>query len=141
MSLEQHPYCPYCGQQSLLRMASDIYGSRYRGAGNLYVCPSYPACDSYVGCNRDTNKPLGRMANRELRLAKRSAHRAFDALWMTKIKREGVSRKHARTAGYVWLAGQLGIELSACHIGMMDVESCKQVVSVCAPYHRGGAVK
>lgn len=32
--------------------------------------------------------------------------------------------------------GQIGITREQCHVGMFDVEQCKQVVEICAPYTR-----
>jgi ABC-type transport system involved in Fe-S cluster assembly fused permease/ATPase subunit len=65
-------------------------------------------------------KPLGRLANKELRQAKVNAHNYFDLLW----KNGEMNRKDA----YKWLAEQLKISFDKCHIGMFDVDMCKKVV-------------
>ena len=68
----------------------------------------------------DGTKPLGRLANAELRQWKQRAHAAFDPVW----KARHMSRRDA----YAWLAGQMGIKPQDCHIGMFDVNQCRAVV-------------
>lgn len=114
------PDCPYCGKPAALKNSRVIYKRDY---GMVWICPDYPACDAYVGCHKGTNKPLGRLANAELREAKKEAHAAFDPLWQ-----DGAMK---RTAAYIWLAEQLGIERQACHVGMFDVAECRRVVEIC----------
>jgi hypothetical protein len=89
-------------------------------------------CSAWVGCHRGTTKPLGRLANAELREAKTEAHNAFDPLW----KFEQFHRqKMKRTEAYQWLANQLEISVDDCHIGMFDVETCGKVVEICKRYN------
>ena len=121
--------CPYCNSEAKLVDSSIIYhGKSY---GWAYVCANFPTCDSYVGCHRGTDKPLGRMANKELRAAKSLAHKVFDALWPKKFYRGGLTRRQIRNHGYKWLSEELGIPYSQCHIGMMDTDLCKKVVEKC----------
>jgi len=128
--------CPYCDNKATLHINSGVvYGGR--NFGPIYLCDSYPMCDSYVGCHPDTVKPLGRLANKELRKWKNTAHKYFDPLWKTgKINEiypvyvQGGIRKKA----YVWLSKQLGIKLDVTHIGMFDVDTCKEVVEICKYY-------
>jgi hypothetical protein len=116
-------YCPYCGKQAYLVGGSVIYPHRNDLAEKqFYQCKP---CDAYVGCHDGTVKPLGRLANTELRRAKMQAHSAFDPKW-----RNGEMK---RASAYKWLAEQLKIDAKDCHIGMMDVDMCKRVVNVCQP--------
>lgn len=127
--------CSYCGMPTvLLESSAEIYGRDY---GPVYRCPI--GC-GWVGTHKNSSKfkALGRIANRELRQAKQAAHAAFDPLWRAKIHRERCKPGKARAAGYRWLAEQLGIDPSVCHIGMMNVEGCRRVVEVCRPYYRKG---
>lgn len=87
-------------------------------------------CRAWVGTHERSGKPLGRLANATLRAAKQRAHAAFDPLWKGKMRRDGVSQKIARGAGYKWLAEQLGIAREDCHIGEFTVEQCEQVVKL-----------
>lgn len=88
-------------------------------------------CWGYVGCHRDTLKPLGTPADKETRQAREAAHAAFDPLWMKRQRPSGLSRNVARSRGYKWLAEQLGIERKKCHIGDMNAEMAIRVVTIC----------
>lgn len=130
--------CPYCGSNAPLESTKKIYQGR--DFGLAYICSQYPTCDAYVGCHKESGKPLGRLANKELREWKIKAHAAFDELWKRKLakrrKERGEDYKviYARGSGYKWLRGQLGIEAKDCHIGMFDVDMCKRVIDVCTSY-------
>lgn len=128
------PDCPYCGITAVLVSDVEIYG--YPGyGGQIYLC-TYCA-DVYVGVHKGTKKPLGTMANKELRDWRIQAHAAFDPLWKKKLalrrKQRGPDYKkvYARGSGYKWLREQMGLPKSDCHIAMFTVEQCKQVVEIC----------
>ncbi len=111
--------CPYCGAKARLADSSEIYGKSY---GPAYLCSNYPRCDAYVGCHPGTTKPLGRLANKELRQWKKGAHRYFDRLW------KGPNATFTRADAYAALAAKLGVTAERCHIGMFDVAQCKAAV-------------
>lgn len=116
------PVCPYCDQTSEIVGGLEIYPHRSDLAQKwFWRCFQ---CSAYVGCHPGTKKPLGRLANAELRRLKSCAHAAFDPLW----KNGPMKRSHA----YQWLAKRLEIPTEECHIGMFDEETCKRVVEVCA---------
>jgi hypothetical protein len=116
-----NPICPYCGKESKLVTGETLYPHRK----DLYSLQFYlcSQCDAYVGCHPGSNRPLGRLANKELREAKSAAHRVFDLIWKT--------GKMTRFNAYGWLANQLGIKRSNCHIGEFDVDKCKAVIEAC----------
>ena len=114
------PICPYCNSFSNLVSGKEIYPHRKDLFSlSFYSCSG---CDAYVGTHKGTKKPLGRLANAELRKSKSEAHMAFDPLW----KKGGMKRKEA----YKWLAKSLGVDGKDCHIGMFDIDTCKEVVSL-----------
>ena len=113
------PICPYCGKQSVCIDSAEVYGRSY---GWMWICRP---CDAYVGCHKPGKQPLGRLANKELREAKKEAHAAFDPLFRYNGKRK---------EGYRWLAQQLGMTKAECHIGMFDVAECRAVVEACRSY-------
>ena len=119
--------CPYCKIRAKLVDSKVVYGRSY---GPIWLCRP---CDAWVGCHKDSNEhvPLGRLANKELRLWKVRAHSAFDPLWARKIKRDSCSKSKARKSAYIWLAEKLQIPVKECHIGMFDVEICREVVAIC----------
>lgn len=121
-------HCRYCQQPARLVL---IGGEGYpygRDYGPMWVCPP---CKAWVGCHPGTEKPLGGLANAELRALKIKAHAAFDPLWQGKMRRDGCSKGKARRAGYAWLAAQLGIDVKKCHIGYMNMDECQRVVQIC----------
>lgn len=124
--------CPYCGEIANLESSKKVYHGK--DFGLMYICSSYPACDAYVGVHKGSCKPLGRLANYELRRWKNKAHAAFDPLWRVSLDeklRDGHSRSYIRNKAYKWLAKQLDIETKDCHIGMFDIYMCKRVVEIC----------
>ena len=129
--------CPYCGKPAtLIQDSSPIY--RGTNFGPVFIC--WP-CEAWVGVHKGTHKPLGRLANAELRRAKMAAHAAFDPLWMARMRRDNLRKGHARGKGYKWLAGQMGIERKDCHIGLFTVEQCNKVVEICSPFLRAAGEK
>ena len=86
-------------------------------------------CAAHVGCHpvgpgQDGTRPLGRLADAELRKCKQAAHAAFDPIWQT--------RNMSRAKAYRWLANRLDIPAHQCHIGMFDATQCRQVVAAVA---------
>jgi hypothetical protein len=119
--------CPYCGEKPELVDSIVVYGKSY---GNMYLCKP---CDAYVGTHWGTHKPLGRLANDELRAWKKVAHASFDPLWQRKMKK-GYSKAVARGKAYKWLSRSMGIHPDYTHIGMFDIDQCMKVVALCEPY-------
>lgn len=128
------PTCPYCGQVSKLVDSAVVYhGKSY---GLIYLCKP---CDAYVGVHKGTSKPLGRLANKELREWKKRAHSVFDPIWQNvvteAIEKHGYAPKgvkyQARSKAYAALARELKIDPDQCHIGMFDIDKCKATVRIC----------
>ena len=129
--------CPYCLEPTHYVDSSEVYSKSY---GMIYLCPP---CKAWVGTHSN-GLALGRLANAELREAKKEAHHYFDQLWksgyINKLSKkfiEGGIRKKA----YLWLSYQLGVQKLHCHIGYFDVDMCKRVVEIvkkhypeCIPY-------
>lgn len=94
-------------------------------------------CMAYVGVHKGTDRALGRLANTELREAKKEAHFYFDQIAKTnlinKIWKKHIPNTSNRNKAYLWLSIQLGIPHEVCHIGMFGVEDCKRVVDLCKP--------
>lgn len=116
------PACLHCDSEGELVAGSILEPTRTNVADKwFYVCP---ACkDSRVGCHGTSQTPMGMMANRETRLARRDTHTAFDAAW----SRLGLTR----FAAYRILASQMGLAAEHCHIANFTVDQCQQVVQIC----------
>lgn len=105
--------CPECGSEAKLVESTVVYKKDY---GWLWVCENYPRCNTYCGCHNGTKKPLGMMAGPELRIVRMKVHKRLDRLWKT--------GQMSRQEAYRWLADEMAIEISKCHVGMFDYEQC-----------------
>ena len=125
------PVCSDCGALGLLVGGERIYPHRPDlHAKQFYLC----ACGAYVGCHPGTAIPLGRPAGPETRAARSAAHAAFDPLWKAKADKFGTSKGRARADGYKWLAKQLGIPATDCHVGWMDAETARRTAEICGRF-------
>ena len=113
--------CDYCAQNAERVSGAVLYPHRPDLAHKTFW--RCEPCGAHVGCHPGGDKPLGRLADAELRRWKGRAHGAFDPLW----KSGHMRRKDA----YKWLARQLGIKPKDCHIGTMDIPTCQRVVEIC----------
>lgn len=114
--------CPYCGKRARHVSGLAVYPHRPDlNHKRFYLCRP---CDAHVGCHGTGSKPLGTMANAELREFRQAAHRAFDPLWKGK---GSMSRNEA----YAWLAGKLGLPREKTHIGMFDKQQCCDTMAAC----------
>lgn len=114
--------CPYCGAWTVCLDSTAVYAKSY---GRIYWCQP---CNSWVGCHKAKRRgceALGRLANAELRTWKKAAHRHFDALWKMS------NRKNARQNAYQWLSQKMEIPPEVTHIGMFNVDQCKEVLRHC----------
>lgn len=106
--------CNYCSNQAEWVENKEIYGRNYGKSIMVWLCRK---CNAYVGCHNNTRKPLGTMANKELREWRIKVHALFDPLWKTgKMRRE---------KAYGILRSYFGYEV---HIGESDIEMCKKIV-------------
>lgn len=111
--------CPYCKSPVVLRSADGIYKENSKGA-MLYVCAKYPQCDSYVHAHTGSMKPMGSLANQELRTLRQKAHQSFDRLYLSGLM--------TREEAYLWLANEISAPLSEAHIGHLGEYYCRQVI-------------
>lgn len=115
--------CPHCGGPVLLVENNVIYGRHFGEWPFAYDCR---ACDAYVGLHPFTAIPLGTLATKAMRDARKQAKAVFNPLW------EGINARMTRSAAYAWLAEALGIaDVEQCHIGWFDVAQCHRVIEVC----------
>lgn len=113
--------CQYCLEDADLVTGDVIYPHLpYLHHKKFYRCVP---CKAHVGCHPNSDRPLGRLANAELRRWKQAAHSVFDPLW----KSGGMKRSEA----YKWLADMLCIHKKQCHIGSFDIDMCKRVIEHC----------
>lgn len=106
--------CPYCHEKADLVDSEKIYGRSY---GLVYLCESF---DAYVGVHKGTKRPLGILANKETREARKKAHAKFDPIWLSGL----ASRKTA----YKELARRLNVK--EVYIGESDAETCEKISKI-----------
>ena len=117
-------YCPYCGRQAVLRPATYVYGERNLDPENyLYVCGGYPACDSYIGVHKKSLRPMGTLADGNLRHKRIEAHRALN-----EVINAGVMTKHGL---YIWLQNRLCLSETEMHIGKFSYFRCEETIREC----------
>lgn len=126
--------CPYCHTKAKIVTGLVVYPHRPDlSAKRFYSCSP---CGAWVGCHDGTFQPLGRLADAELREAKKAAHAAFDPIWKARFAAKSAidpsyKKGMARGGRYRELAKVMGIDKRDCHIGMFDVEQCQRVVEIC----------
>ena len=104
--------CPYCNKKAEY-IDSKHYYSNSKSYGMMYLCRP---CDAYVGTHKNSGKPLGTMANKELRELRKKCHAMFDPIW-----KSGMTRKEA----YKLLEENTGVK----HIAWTTVNECKSILA------------
>lgn len=112
--------CYHCSGKVILTSNSFIYGKEYGPWPYCYACT---VCDAYVGVHMNTHIPLGTLANREIREARKINKQKFIDMY----KKKRMNKNQA----YTWLAKQLQIPKSKCHWGWFGVEMCNKAGQIC----------
>ena len=112
------PDCPYCSRPAVLTRRR-IPGEAHQEF--FWVC--HP-CDARIKAHFKSKMPMGKMANKALRLRRISAHRAFDVKWLFNGNRSKAYRE---------LSEHLELSSADCHIANFDTDMCKRVIA----YARG----
>ena len=111
--------CRHCESQVDLVSNAEIYGTEYGQWPWAYLCRG---CGAHVGIHPFTNIPLGYLANKLEREARKRAKAQFNKIWRGDIE--------FRNRAYSWLANRMGIPRSECHFGMFDVTQCEQAMVI-----------
>ena len=106
--------CRYCGGPVEIAHHSDVYGREYSDWPWMYRCAP---CDAYVGLHPFTNIPLGILADRDLREARKRCKPVFERLFR--------SGRMTRSEAYAALADELRIPREECHFGWFDEARCE----------------
>ncbi|ELY5939596.1 hypothetical protein SNN83_002694 [Cronobacter malonaticus] len=119
--------CRFCGENVRVATHVEVYGRDYSDWPYVYLCDG---CGAYVGMHPFTAIPLGSLADKKTRDARKQCKPSFEALW----RNGGMTRSEA----YGWLARQLGIPVSECHFGWFDTEMCQRAKQICVSYQKNG---
>jgi len=103
-----------CGDAVEIAHHTEVYGREYSDWPWMYRCRR---CDATVGMHPFTNIPLGTLADRALRDARKTCKQPFEQLWQ--------SGRIERSAAYALLSKHFGITVEQCHFGLFDIEQCK----------------
>jgi hypothetical protein len=113
--------CPYCSGPVDLVENSVIYkGHTYGDWPYAYDCRP---CDAYVGLHPDTDVPLGTLANKALREARKKAKNEFHE-WMELDRRN-------RNSAYQWLSEKMNLTVGECHFGWFNEDQCEEARDHC----------
>lgn len=116
------PACMHCDSEGVLISGAEHKPQRPELANKwFYICPQCE--DSFVSCHKETKTPMGKMANRETRVARIAAHASFDGAW----SRIGLTR----FAAYKILAKEMKLSREDCHIAHFSIEQCAEVIRLC----------
>lgn len=110
--------CQFCNGEVVFTSNKELYGKEY-GHGKCYLCRD---CKASVGTHNGTRNPLGILANREMKILKKTCHDMFDHVWK--------SRKLSRSESYRRLSLLLDIEQKDCHFGHFDTEMLLISISI-----------
>lgn len=105
--------CPYCNKEAKWCENKELYGENI---GRSYMCYLCKDCNAYVGCHQNSRKPLGTMANKELRKMRTLVHHKLDALWESPEERKALYQK---------LSDHFGKEI---HVGESDLKQCEEII-------------
>lgn len=108
--------CPYCNKEAKWVENKEVYGKNYGKSFMMWLCKP---CDAYVGCHLNSKRPLGTMANKELRQWRVKAHSVIDPIWK--------SGEEPRKSVYSKLEEMFGRKT---HIAECDIEACKAIVNL-----------
>lgn len=112
----QGEICPYCGNSADWVENKAVYGRNFGRSYMIWLCKP---CNAYVGCHNNTRKPLGTIANAQLRKERQATHKVIDPIWLCKK-----DRRKARTELYKMISDHFGYEV---HVGSSDERECRQI--------------
>lgn len=116
--MEVPKQCPFCNGDVVFTSNKELYGKEY-GNGKCYLCRN---CKASVGTHNGTKRPLGVMANKEMKVLKKACHDLFDYVWK--------SRKLSRGRAYSILADQLDISQKDCHFGYFQIDMLIKSITI-----------
>lgn len=109
--------CPFCGHEVVKTSNKEIYGKIY-GNGVCFLCRH---CGASVGTHNN-GKPLGVLANKEMKILKKACHDLFDNTWK--------SRQISRSGAYAVMSKKLSIEGKDCHFGHFGTDMLLRALEV-----------
>lgn len=100
-------YCCSCGKEveACLVKGDKIYPHRpdlYKK--NFYQCPK---CGQYVGCHKDTTRPMGCIPSEAVKIGRKKIHAILDPIWKSgKLTRKEIYKRISDRLGYTYHTGE-----------------------------------
>lgn len=116
--------CPCCRGLVTLEPNEVVYGKSYGDWPWVFVCFE---CDAYVGLHPYTDIPLGTLADKPTREARKLAKIAF-TVWYESARIE-------RSSAYRILAEEMQLERKLCHFAMFTQEQCELAIERIGEQH------
>ncbi|HBM3184895.1 TPA: hypothetical protein LVM22_001160 [Klebsiella oxytoca] len=113
--------CPYCNISALLAKGSEICFKSYCFIDNKYYWICH-ACEAWVGCHKNSGRPMGIPAKSELRKMRKKVHLRFECY----LNKEKISLNE----GYFWLSSKLNCNICECHVGYFDEAMCIRALGI-----------
>ena len=110
--------CPKCNGKVACVTNELVYGRELGEYPWIYICTK---CDMYTGLHPWTNIPVGTLADKPTREARKKGKKPFNLMV------DNLGRKKA----YKTLANLMGIPTSECHFGWFDVAQCVHAQECC----------
>lgn len=117
------PTCQYCHVKANKVTGEEIYPHREDLHHKVFF--KCPLCDSYVGTHEATGKPLGTLANAELRKLRSEVHALIDPVWQIGGKK--------RSEVYTSLSKFLMVRKHMCHVAMFNADTCRKILKEFKP--------
>lgn len=113
--------CHLCGGKVELVENRVMYGINL-GWPWIWLCQT-SVCRAYVGCHANTYQPLGTLADRQTRAARKAAYAALHAY----CDKSGMPYADAKG----WVAIQLQLPESRSGIGWLSIAQCQRLITLC----------
>lgn len=118
--------CQYCGGNPLRMTGAEMFPDRPEIAVKRFL--ACRDCDAWVGCRAGTWTPVGELADVTLRMARRRAHDAFEAVWRAAAGQTAATDDHARRCAYAWIAAHVK---GGAHVAGLGLKECGDMIGLC----------
>lgn len=115
--------CRYCGHTVVIKTHEEMYGRDFSDWPWAYGCSK---CEATVGMHPFTNIPLGTLANKDLKDARKKCKESFERIWQMDYM--------DRNKTYQWLAEKMQIPREECHFGWFTEDQCQKAKEFCDTY-------
>jgi hypothetical protein len=120
--------CGYCTEDAELVDKREVYQQGFDG--KVWLCRP---CRAWVPAHKEfPHRPKGTLAKSLLRAKRLKAYCLFEQVWRGVAARKGWDEDRARSAGYHWLASEMGISATACNISAFDEVRTQIVIDICS---------